>query len=110
MQSALLYEGEQIVNPAAWLSLAVAAIRITYPAPAQTAGRKVLVQVVMGMTRYAHLVQIVRTLCPVGRIANDLHGGHQEPNEDGNDGNHDKQFDQSKTRANSPASWHLVHR
>jgi len=42
----------------------------------------------------ANLLEIVHALRAIGRFARFLHGGHQERNENGNDRDHDQQFDE----------------
>jgi hypothetical protein len=40
------------------------------------------------------LLEVVLALDPGGGLAHLLHGGEQEPDQDGNDGDHHQQFDE----------------
>src|SRR5205814_2958133 len=51
--------------------------------------------------RQADLLEVVAALRASGRLADFLHSGYQEPDEDGNDGDHHQQFDEGET---APAS------
>ncbi len=46
------------------------------------------------MNSQSQLFQVVFALCSTGRFPGLLHGGQQQGNQDGNDGDDDKQFDQ----------------
>jgi len=51
------------------------------------------------------LLEVVRALGSPGRFARRLHGGQEQRDQDGNDRDHDQQFDQSKS-AHGAVSWH----
>src|SRR5205823_1066423 len=44
----------------------------------------------------ANLLEVVLALNASGGLAHFLHGGHQQADQDGDDGNHDEQLDQRK--------------
>jgi hypothetical protein len=55
------------------------------------------------------LFEVVLALHAVGRLAHLLHGGQQQPDEDGNNGDHDQQFDERETHqpvADLLEPWH----
>jgi hypothetical protein len=47
--------------------------------------------------RKANLLEVVKTLDAVGGFSDLLHGRDQEPNQDGDDGNHHEQLNQGET-------------
>ena len=51
----------------------------------------------------ADLLQIVNTLGTAGRLAGRLHGGQEQSDQDGNDGDHDQELDQGKSLT---SKWH----
>jgi hypothetical protein len=46
----------------------------------------------------ADLLEVVGALHAVGRLAHLLHGGQEQADQDGDDGNHHQQLDQGKSR------------
>ena len=56
-----------------------------------------LVGILVVVGRQGNLLEIVLALGPGGGFANLLHRGHQQPNQDGDDGDHNQQFDQRET-------------
>src|SRR5581483_9177486 len=62
-------------------------------------GRKKLVRIVKIVRGDAELLEIVLALRPRGRLAHFLHGGNQQGDQYGDDGDHDKQFNQRKPTA-----------
>ena len=50
--------------------------------------------VVIIVQRQADLLEVVRTAHAIGGLAHLLHGGEEQTNQDGDDGNHDQQFDE----------------
>src|SRR5262249_35601775 len=55
-----------------------------------------LVYVMIGVTRQGELFEVVGTLGPARRLADLLDGGQEQADQDGDDGDHDQQFDQGK--------------
>src|SRR5262249_15864368 len=49
-----------------------------------------------GENRQAKLLEVVRTLDPVGSLADFLDGRQEQADQDGDDGNHDEQFNQGE--------------
>src|SRR5262249_8829764 len=56
--------------------------------------------------RDADLLEVVRTRRAVGGLAHLLDGGHQQADEDGNDGDHHQQLDQRETGPTSSCRNH----
>src|SRR4029079_1871724 len=69
-------------------------------------GRELAVGVVVGVHGEAELLQIVLTAHPGRRLADFLHRGQQQPDEDGDDGDHYQEFDQGEARAESVRPCH----
>src|SRR5262249_45319908 len=52
----------------------------------------------------AHLLEVVRALGASSGFAHFLHGGHQQSDQDGNDGDHHEEFNQCEPRADGTAA------
>jgi len=70
-----------------------------------SARRKLLLVIVIVVAGKAELLEVVLALDAVCRFARPLHGGHQQTNEDGNDGDHHQQFNQGKPLAGQPSPF-----
>ena len=85
--------------------------RLSGPDRNHEAGGEAAVVVVVRMEGHANLVEVVVALDARRRGPDFLHGGQQQPNQDGDDGNHHQEFDQreggSGTCANG-ARWHSM--
>src|SRR5262249_32964146 len=62
-------------------------------------GRELLVRAVVVMDRQAELLKVVGALHAGGGLADLLHGGEQQADENGNDGDHHQQLDQREAMA-----------
>ena len=62
-------------------------------------GRESFLGVVVAVHGQGQLLQVVRALGAVGRFANLLHGGQQQPDQHRDDGNHHEQLDQREGRS-----------
>src|SRR5262249_30754950 len=107
----LLHEGQRVHQPAATVVAPVAIVRGRLAPrriePHRTAWRQDVFsegpdirEVDDGQTK---ILQLVLTLCPSRGFTHLLHGGHQQANQDGDDGDHDEQFDQCESA--SPELW-----
>src|SRR5262249_50739244 len=57
----------------------------------------------------ADLLQVVDALHPAGGLACGLHGGQQQPDQDGDDGDDDQELDQRETAAATAAQGQRRH-
>ena len=78
MQGLLFDVRQDIVNPAAYLPLAVAALGIAGPLPSPTAGRQKAVGLFVVEAAQGELLEIVLALQLPGGLACRLHGRQQE--------------------------------
>src|SRR5207302_1856762 len=82
--------GQDLVEPAAHLALAAAAVGVADPVPAPAARGQRSGGVVRHAAGQADLFEVVGALDACGRLADLLHGGQQEADEDGDDGDYDE--------------------
>src|SRR5262249_7327202 len=92
----LLDVGQDVDRPGAGNVLAAANV------VGHVAGREGAAGVVVAVQGDGHLVQVVGALDAGRRLADLLDRGHQQPNQDGNDGNNDEQFDQGEPVLSGP--------
>jgi hypothetical protein len=70
--------------------------------------RKTIEDIVLVVKRQAKLLQMILALRPASGLTSLLHGGQQKRYKNGNDGNHDKEFDQCKAVMATNAGFHFV--
>src|SRR5262249_33441775 len=70
------------------------------------AGREALHGPVVVVQSQADLLEVVLTLAACGGLTHLLHGGQEQANEDGDDGDHHQQLDQGETRPGSLRGEH----
>src|SRR5207248_2350836 len=80
--------------PAAGLIVVVTLARNANPIPAPAVRGKCAGKLNNVMTGKAQLLEVVRTLGTSRCLADFLHGGHEERDQDSNDGNDHKQLDE----------------
>ena len=85
------------------LTRAETAVRIADPPAAPAAGGQEPLGRFVRETTDAHLMEVVRTGCPAGRLASAFHRGQQQGDEHADDGDDDQQFDQRKAALRRPA-------
>src|SRR5260370_38833 len=95
------------------LSLARVAVESALSAPLQynskmSAAHAALgegtVDIMIVVASQSHLLEVVLAFHAVGGLAHFLHGRQEQPNQDGNDGDHHQQLDQGEAFARPPAN------
>src|SRR5262249_26650869 len=69
------------------------------------AGRQLLVGVVVGVHGQAELLEVVLALQAGGGLAHLLDGGHEQADQDGNNGDHHQQLDEGEPPKADTHSW-----
>src|SRR5262249_51831572 len=97
-QIVLLHECQKLIDPTTRLTLAGAAVRLSDPSPSPPPSGQAFVGRLVIEGRNSHLLEIIGASDTVARFANFLNRRQQEADQDGDNRNHDEEFDQSKAR------------
>src|SRR5262249_53793202 len=68
-------------------------------------GRQLLVGVVVGVQGEAELLEVILALQAGGGLADLLDGGHEQPDQDGNNGDHHQQLDEGEPPTADTHDW-----